>query len=349
MVLSNQSSDKLLQMKRFYELFPYPNRPFFFMPCVSRQLYAHGAFGTWVSQGQTKQAEELYSFCQEPKIAAKLHKQYRVADLANNFPHSKRILLVGCGTDEPLLFRKLHPRNEIVCIDLSKKNIFIAKQKLRVNILLNLFKLRFSQLKSAQFIQGDANLILAQNFMGKFDYIQCFGVLHHQPQPEILVEKLAKTLSQTGFLRIMVYSFHGRRLERKIQKRYQSLWDNEIDNPSFKIKLFSQFIKLKMWQMLNFFGIKKSTSQRFKYLGLNSNLIADALLHPSDPGLDLNDLAEMAKKNKLQLKYCHGKIETHGIVHGFEDAQQAWKNIVSFDVQQQLVSNPILIFNKVSL
>ncbi|MES2614923.1 MAG: class I SAM-dependent methyltransferase [Bdellovibrionota bacterium] len=343
----NTNSYKIEQMRQFYEMFPYPNRFIFLTPYIASQLTTHGAFSKLVGEGQTTAAESILTKTLRVKQRKNFQTKSVLKNLTTIFPSSKKILLIGCGTDEPLLFRMLHQYNDLVCVELSKKNIKIARKKLFFHCLLSYFKLNFSTQGKTEFIVGDAGVILKQKYIGQFDYIQCFGVLHHQPNPEDLLSGISDRLVGGGYVRIMVYSYHGRRLERKIQKKYHLFWENISKTKQFKVFIFYKLFLLRIWQLLNFFGLKKTTSLRFKYLGLNSKKVADALMHPSDPGLSLESILPMAEKYKLKLVYCQAKLEKQGLVYGFQEPLKTWASIVSADKKQTLLNNPILIFSKV--
>lgn len=330
MLDENMERLKIEQMRRFYEIFPYPNRAFFITPYLESQVQVHGAFSKLLAENQIQGAKSI---------------KYN-QNLENVFPLSNRILLVGCGTDEPLLFRMLHPQHEIVCLDLSKKNIKIARKKLFFRSILGYFKFIRAKYRKTEFIVGDANEILKQKCIGQFNYIQCFGVVHHQPNPEALISSMSERLALGGTLRMMVYSYYGRALERKIQKKYNALWNNLSKVKRFKLIVFYNFFLLRIWQFFNFFGFKKSTYLRFKYLRLNSKIVADALMHPSDPGLCLEDIIPMCQRNHLSLIYCQAKIEAQGLVCGYENPMETWNNIVDADKKRNLLSNPILILKK---
>ena len=201
-------------------------------------------------------------------------------------------------------------------------------------------------MKKTEFILGDANVILKQKYIGKFDHIQCFGVLHHQPNPEMMLSGIAERLSNGGTLRLMVYSYHGRSLERKIQKRYVKIWNNISNIKRYRVLLYYKFILLRIWQLFNFLGLKKTTTLRFRYLGLNSKVVADAFMHPSDRGLSLETILPMAEKYNLKLIFCQAKIEGLGIVSGFDNPYEIWRQILDADKCSSLLTNPILLFKK---
>jgi hypothetical protein len=74
--------------------------------------------------------------------------------------------------------------------------------------------------------------------------------------------------------------------------------------------------------------------------------VADALMHPSDPGLPLFDLYTFATSVGFELISCEAKIENDGYVIGFEDPLLVWNKILEADKKQELLTNPILLFRK---
>lgn len=340
---------KIEKMRQFYDLFPYPNRPIFVSPKLEAQLTAHGGFLMMLSKGRTILAEKIWLLSSKYKHSnIKISKEEFLPvynEMIEIFPNTKRILLVGCGTDEPLLFRKLHPENEIIAMDLSRKAIQKAKKKLAFHTILNVFWNQ-KTFKKIEFLLGNAEMILKEKAIGKFDYIQCFGVLHHQPDPTGILQAISQKLNENGVLRLMIYSFHGRKLERRIQNRYSGTWDSFLQKKGFKFHIVIKYFQLRIWQFFNFIGFFRSTFERFRYLGPGSASVADALMHPSDPGFSLSYFQEQAQVFGLELVYCEGKLENGGYVNGFENPFLAWNKIIEADKKQELLTNPILIFRK---
>lgn len=340
---------KIEKMRRFYDIFPYPNRPLVVAPRIEAQLTAHGGFASMLARERSILAEKIWKISAKFKINSEPLSNEEFLPILNEmieaFPSSKRILLVGCGTDEPLLFRKLHPANEIIGMDLSRKAIQRAKKKITFHSVINVF-LRQKKIKKVEFLLGNADMILKEKAIGIFDYIQCFGVLHHQPEPLSILTAIVEKLNKDGLLRLMIYSFHGRKLERRIQNRYSGTWDLFLQKKTFKIHIFMNYIKLRMWQFFNFIGFFSSTFERFRYLGPGSVSVADALMHPSDPGFPLSYFYDQAQLLGLELIYCEGKLENEGYLLGFENPHLTWNKIMEGDKKQELLTNPILIFRK---
>jgi len=341
---------KIEKMRRFYEIFPYPNRPLIVLPKIEAQFTAHGGFGFGIALGKTNIAYTIWKLSNDFSVFGRYANKKEwiciFVELKNLFSDEKRILLVGCGTDEPVLFRKLHPKNEIIAIDLSRKAIEKAKKKISFLKIANFITKR-EKTSKIEFLQGNAEVILNEKALGKFDFIQCFGVLHHQPEPLQLFSAMAQKLNSGGVLRLMVYSFHGRKLERRIQTRYQNIWSGFFQKKHFRFRLLLHYSLLRFWQFFNFLGFFASSRKRFYYLGPGSVSVADAFMHPSDPGIPLNLINEMAKKLELEMIYCEGKLEDSGYVLGFDDPISTWNKIVEADEKQELLTNPIIIFRKV--
>ncbi len=340
---------KIEKMRRFYDIFPYPNRPLILSPKIEAQLTAHGGFAFLLAQGKALLAEKIWrlsaKFTMNHENISKEELYSILHEIENVFPKLKRILLVGCGTDEPLLFRKLHLQNEIIGVDLSRKAIQRARKKISFHNFANIL-LYQKRLKKIEFLLGGAEMVLHEKAIGNFDFIQCFGVLHHQPDPVPVLSAMVERLNVGGLLRLMVYSYHGRKLERRIQNRYSRIWDHFLQNRCFRLHILFNYTLLRIWQFFNFIGFFSSTSRRFRYLGPGSVTVADALMHPSDPGVPLSYIYEQATLLGLELIYCEGKLENEGYILGFENPILSWNKIINGDKKYELLTNPILIFRK---
>lgn len=108
----------------------------------------------------------------------------------------KRIALIGCGTFEPYVFSVAHPDAEIHAVDLSAESLRIAQKKV-------------GRRKNVFFHQCDIYNLESLNL--QFDYINCYGVLHHLTNLNQALEQLALTSTDDAFLRIMAYPAFSRR------------------------------------------------------------------------------------------------------------------------------------------
>lgn len=319
------------RMQFFYELFPYPNRPLFLRPDPEGSIETHAGYSKILAEkGASLTAEAL--------------EDIQLRDVRHAFPKDKKIALVGCGTDEPLLFRVLHPYNPLVGIDLSLKSLERAQRKLN-----------WHRLRPARLIHGDACFALPEE--GPFAHIQCFGVLHHQPNPRKMLAAMAQNLEKNGTLRLMIYSRTGRRLERGVQKKFISLWSRVEQKLQGKIEthptrstawaLSWASLKLFLWRITLPFFAPKTLAARFRYIGISRARIADAFLHPSDHPLNLAELLIWASQEGLELVSHRAQSYDLGQLASHSNSPVPIGTLVSEEERGNISSNIVLVFKKV--
>jgi SAM-dependent methyltransferase len=113
-----------------------------------------------------------------------------------------RILDAGCGTGsgtDYLIY--LNREAQIVAIDLSEKALAVAQERCqRSGATAGAKSVEFHLLKLEE----------ATQLAGEFDFINCVGVLHHLPEPELGIKALAQKLAPGGILHVFVYAELGR-------------------------------------------------------------------------------------------------------------------------------------------
>lgn len=112
-----------------------------------------------------------------------------------DFPawNNKRVLEIGCGIGTiGANFIKHGAR--YTGVDISETTIAIARKAMNVYGL------------DADLYQGNAEMLDQFLPKNKFDLIYAWGVLHHTPYPELILEQTKKYLIPNGTLKIMVYA-----------------------------------------------------------------------------------------------------------------------------------------------
>ncbi|MDG4648497.1 class I SAM-dependent methyltransferase [Roseibacterium sp. SDUM158017] len=112
-----------------------------------------------------------------------------------------RALVAGGGTGDALIqlaqvMASAGREAEIVYLDLSKASRRIAEARARARGLDN--------------IAFHTGSLLDAAGHGRFDYIDCCGVLHHLSDPQAGFDALAAALAPGGGIGLMVYAPHGR-------------------------------------------------------------------------------------------------------------------------------------------
>lgn len=348
----------LQEMTSFYQLFPYPGRGMFVFPHPEKMLYSHAGFARIMASGNLAWARRTWAAChpsrttpflrqssQVKETRAELRKIFRASDLG-----VKSILLAGCGTDEPVLHAALHPRASIRAIDLSARSLRRATLKLRVFTFLHPIRMwrDLAGKRLVVFQKGDLVASLRQR-PEQFDHIQCMGVIHHQKNPLQMLEVLADSMGAGGTLRLMLYSHTGRQLERAAQSQLRGSLSTASFGWRWRARMLLRALVLKTWYTKSFLMRSGNAFRRLQYTRGRLARIADALLHPSDPGLDPSQLVLRARERGLQMVYCSARSSSEGWISGCAGAaivSEAWVRIAAAECAGELDSNIELIFSK---
>lgn len=112
----------------------------------------------------------------------------------------KDILEVGCGIGtDTINFARAGAR--VTAIDISSKSVSIAKKRAKI------FKL-----KNIKFFVHDAEKLSKFLPSKTYDLIYSFGVIHHTPNPERLIQQFAYFSHKGTILKIMVYNRYSWRV-----------------------------------------------------------------------------------------------------------------------------------------
>jgi 2-polyprenyl-3-methyl-5-hydroxy-6-metoxy-1,4-benzoquinol methylase len=105
----------------------------------------------------------------------------------------KRVLEIGCGIGtDTMNFARAGA--EVTAVDLSEKSLEIARQRASVYGLSNI-----------QFYHGNAEELTSFVPSGGYDLMYSFGVIHHTPHPERVIEQLLLYSRPGTALKMMVY------------------------------------------------------------------------------------------------------------------------------------------------
>lgn len=136
-------------------------------------------------------------------------------DFKNHF----RVLIAGGGTGDAAIYHGEQLRNtnaQIFYLDFSKASMEIAKERAKIRKLTNIKWI------------NDSILNLPKLGIGKFDLINCVGVLHHLESPDEGLQALKKVLKPDGGMSLMVYAKYGRTGLYQVQEIMQMVNDGEV-------------------------------------------------------------------------------------------------------------------------
>ncbi|MDP4709338.1 MAG: class I SAM-dependent methyltransferase [Rickettsiaceae bacterium] len=124
------------------------------------------------------------------------------------FKKGFRVLIAGGGTGDSTVYLAEQLKDtdaDIVYLDFSKNSMKIAQERAKNRGLKNITWI------------NDSILNIPDLKLGKFDYIQCSGVLHHLENPDAGLKALSDSLTDDGGMGIMVYAQYGRTAVYQIQ------------------------------------------------------------------------------------------------------------------------------------
>jgi SAM-dependent methyltransferase len=133
-----------------------------------------------------------------------------------NWSNPLRVLIAGGGTGDALIqlatiMQQAGKPCEITYVDLSAASRKVAEARAKKR-----------DLKNIRFLTGS---LMDAPGLGRFDYIDCCGVLHHLPDPGAGFKALHDALAPGGGLGFMVYAPYGRSGVYPLQEAFGALFE----------------------------------------------------------------------------------------------------------------------------
>lgn len=107
----------------------------------------------------------------------------------------KKVLEIGCGIGTASIsFARCGA--QVTAVDLTEKSLEIARQRVAASGLEG----------NVRFFQADAENLSDYVPAEKYDLVYSFGVIHHTPHPERVIEQIRKYVTPASTVKIMVYN-----------------------------------------------------------------------------------------------------------------------------------------------
>ncbi len=202
---------------------------------------------------------------------------------ARDFRKGFRALVAGGGTGDSTIYlaEQLRAFNgEVVYLDLSAASMAIAKERARVRDLRNIRWV------------NDSIMRISELGLGKFDYINCTGVLHHLESTEAGLATLAGVLQDDGVILLMLYGKYGRRSVYDMQELLRQYLPADLDL-SGRIRMTRELLD-SLPSSNSFVRDLPVWRSEISKEGFGDAGLYDLLLHSQDRCFDVPELYQLA-------------------------------------------------------
>jgi SAM-dependent methyltransferase len=204
-----------------------------------------------------------------------------------DFTRPFRALVAGGGTGDGTIMLAQHLADracpaEIVYLDVSAAARAIAEARAAQRKLTNIRFLTASLLD------------LPALDLGRFDYVDCCGVLHHLPDPAAGLATLSASLDDSGGIGLMVYGALGRTGVYHVQHVLRQLAGDESD--AARLDLAKRL--LKQLPATNWFARNPFVHD---HLNVGDAGLYDLLLHSQDRAYTVSELVDLVTSAGLAI------------------------------------------------
>lgn len=204
-----------------------------------------------------------------------------------DFTKGFRTLIAGGGTGDAVitLAEQLRDTNaDIVYIDMSEASMKVAQARARVRGLSNITWIR------------DSLLNIPALDLGKFDYINSSGVLHHLENPDLGLKTLSDALKDDGAMGLMLYAPYGRMAVYQMQDALRRINANE---PNLQKRVDNAKAILSHLPSTNW--LYHSPMSILAEIAAGDIAIYDLLLHTQDRAYSIPELYAFLDRANLQI------------------------------------------------
>lgn len=163
-------------------------------------------------------------------------------------------------------------------------------------------------LKNVEFLYGD--ILALDESLGKFNYIECCGVLHHLQDPKAGWKKLIDHLADKGLMRIDLYSKTARQtvIEQRQYIAAQNLRAVNTDKP--KTETSAQDLRHFRQAIIH----ANPDNKLFKFRDFyNTSELRDLLFHPQETQYTLLEIDVLLSELGLKLVAMHVEAEKQNL------------------------------------
>lgn len=240
-----------------------------------------------------------------------------------NFRSGFKVLDAGGGTGDTVIFLAEQLKNysnaEVYYLDFSKASMEIAKERAKIRGLSNITWI------------NDSILNIPYLNLGKFDFINCVGVLHHMKSPETGLKILQESLTKDGGMHIMVYAQYGRTGVYHVQEIMKRI-NKKVNDRKKEIK--NTWALLESLPKTNWYN--RGAELAADHITDGDVGCYDMFLHKQDRAYTIPQLYEFIENAGMQIvEFSHTSSKLKLNPENFIINKELQKKISSFDKKEQ--------------
>jgi SAM-dependent methyltransferase len=207
-----------------------------------------------------------------------------------DFRSGFRCLVAGGGTGDSAIYLAQQLKDfdaEVVYLDLSEPSRAIAEERARLRGLGNIRWIT------------DSIMEIPKLDIGRFDFINCSGVLHHLASPEAGLACLESVLNEDGVIFLMLYGTYARRPVYDMQALLKSFLPGEASTEE-KIRMTRKVIA-ELPGTNSFKRDFANWEAEMSASGFGDSGLYDLLLHSQDRSFDVAQVHALAESANLNV------------------------------------------------
>jgi SAM-dependent methyltransferase len=196
-------------------------------------------------------------------------------------PEGGAVWVAGCGTNQALITALKFPEAEVLGSDLSEQSLEVCRRNADALGVQNL-TLRRESLNEV-------------SYEGRFDFVICTGVIHHNADPSLPLRALARGLKPEGVMELMVYNQYHRITTAAFQVAIRTLLGTgEKPDLEKELPVARKFVET--------FTESNFMSRFLKTRAADQDAaFCDALLQPVEHSYTVGSLEALARSSALEL------------------------------------------------
>jgi SAM-dependent methyltransferase len=198
-------------------------------------------------------------------------------------PARASIWVGGCGTNQAINTALRFPQASVIGSDISSKSLELCAANARQLGITNL-ELREESINHVTYKE-------------QFDHVICTGVIHHNADPQISLERLAAALKPDGIMEMIVYNRYHRTVTSGFQKAIRVFGENRGT-----VDFDSDFDIAK--RIVDNFPAREVLERGFiQYMDFSESDFADLLIQPVEHSYTVESLEELGARCGLEFLY----------------------------------------------